>query len=109
MTPPSSRVTPDARPSGSPDVGAPRLLSLRQAAGYLGVSHWSVRDWVLAGYLPVVTLPPLRPRQGERPRKTLRRVVIDRRDLDLFVEQLKDGPGGAQDSEIPCASNRGRK
>jgi hypothetical protein len=67
----------------------PRLLSLRQAAAYLGVSFWSVRDWCLAGYLRTVELPALRPREGERPKDTLRRKLIDRVDLDAFIEQQK--------------------
>ena len=66
-----------------------RLLSLRQAAAYLGVSFWSVRDFVLAGFLPTVSLPPLRPRAGDRQKATLRRVLIDRADLDVFIEKRK--------------------
>lgn len=67
----------------------PRLLSLRQAAVYLGVSFWSVRDFVLAGFLPTVQLPPLRPREGERRKANLRRVLIDQTDLDAFIEKRK--------------------
>jgi len=68
---------------------APRLFDLHQAAVYVGCSYWTVRDWVLAGLIPVVGLPALRPREGERPRKTLRRVLIDRADLDAFIESRK--------------------
>jgi hypothetical protein len=67
----------------------PRLLDLRQAAVYLGCSYWTVRDWVLAGLIPVVELPALRPREGERPRKTLRRVLVDRADLNAFIDSRK--------------------
>ena len=74
--------------SGSSGV-SPRLLNLRQTADYLGCSYWTARDWVLAGLVPVVELPPLRPREGERPRKTLRRVLVDREDLDRFIEARK--------------------
>jgi hypothetical protein len=77
----------------SPRVGvllpSPRLLNLRQAAAYLGVSFWSVRDFVLAGFLPTVSLPPLRAREGERRKANLRRVLIDRSDLDAFSEKRK--------------------
>jgi hypothetical protein len=73
---------------------APRLLSLRQAAAYLGCSYWSVRDYALSGRLPVVTLPPLRAREGERPKDSLRRTLIDVRDLDGFVERCKAGNDG---------------
>lgn len=67
----------------------PRLLSMRQAAAYLGFSFWTTRDYVLQGILPAVNMPPLRARHGERPRATLRRVLIDRGDLDAFIEQRK--------------------
>jgi hypothetical protein len=73
-------------------VVAPRLLDLRQAALYLGCSYWTVRDYVLAGLIPMVELPALRPREGEPPRKALRRVLIDRTDLDAFIDSRKVGP-----------------
>ena len=66
-----------------------RLLSLREAAIVLGVSYWTVRDYVLSGVLRSVTLPPLRPREGARPNATLRRTLIDVRDLDAFIDGLK--------------------
>jgi hypothetical protein len=69
--------------------GMPRLLNLREAARYLGVSYWSVRDYVLAGYVRSIALPPLRPRDGERPKRNLRRVLVDRADLDAFIEAQK--------------------
>lgn len=67
----------------------PRLLNVRQAAAYLGCSFWTARDYVLQGLIPVVDLPPLRAREGDRQRKTLRRVLIDRADLDDFIESRK--------------------
>lgn len=68
---------------------SPRLLNVRQAAEYLGCSSWTTRDYILQGLIPVVELPPLRPRKGERHRKTLRRVLVDRKDLDAFIEARK--------------------
>jgi hypothetical protein len=68
---------------------APRLLNMRQAAEYLGCSFWTARDYILQGLIPVVEMPPLRPREGERPRKTLRRILVDRADLDAFIEARK--------------------
>ncbi len=67
----------------------PRLLNMRQAAEYLGCSFWTARDYILQGLIPVVDLPPLRPREGDRQRKTLRRVLVDRADLDVFIESRK--------------------
>jgi hypothetical protein len=67
----------------------PRLLNMRQAAVYLGCSFWTARDYVLQGLIPAVDMPPLRPRPGDRQRKTLRRVLVDRADLDAFIESRK--------------------
>jgi hypothetical protein len=67
----------------------PRLVDDHGAAEYLGVSRWSVRDWVAAGKLPVVTLPATRPREGERHREALRRILFDLQNLDTFVEEHK--------------------
>lgn len=77
------------QPSGGDVPVEPRLLNMRQAAAYLGLSYWSLRDYVLAGLIPVVEFPPLRPREGDRARKTLRRVLVDREDLDRFIESRK--------------------
>jgi hypothetical protein len=72
----------------------PRLLSMRQAAAYLGFSFWTVRDYVIQGLIPSVDMPPLAPRPGGRRRKTLRRVLIDRADLDAFVaSRRRRSPG----------------
>jgi hypothetical protein len=74
---------------GSTEAIRPRLLSMRQAAEYLGCSFWTARDYILQGLIPVIEMPPLRPREGERPRKTLRRILVDRADLDAFIEGRK--------------------
>ena len=96
-----STVLPGRRSdAGSPAI-TPRLLNLKQAAAHLGVSFWSVRDWCLAGYLPTVELPALRPREGERPNDTLRRKLIDRADLDASIEQQKGGSA----SDIQCSAH----
>ena len=47
----------------------PRLLNMRQAAAYLGCSFWTTRDYVLQGLIPIVDMPPLRAREGDRQRK----------------------------------------
>ena len=80
--PPSLREPP-------PDAPQPRLLNMRQVAHYLGCSSWTARDYVLQGLIPVVDMPPLLARPGERQRKTLRRVLVDRGDLDAFIETRK--------------------
>lgn len=78
----------------TPDTEKPRLLSMRQAAAYLGCSFWTARDYVIQGLLPSVDMPPLAPRRGSRRRKTLRRVLIDRADLDAFIaSRRRRSPG----------------
>jgi hypothetical protein len=79
---------------GQPREGVkPRLLNMRQAAEYLGCSFWTARDYILQGLIPVVDMPPLRAREGDRQRKVLRRVLVDRVDLDEFIESRKRGRG----------------
>jgi excisionase family DNA binding protein len=51
----------------------PRLLGLRQAAEYLGLSTWTVRGLIDAGALPRVQLP-------------VRKILIDREALDRLIE-----------------------
>ena len=67
----------------------PRLLNLRQAGVYLGCSYWTIRDWLLAGHIPTIDLPPLQPRAGDKKKPRLRRVLIDKRDLDAFIDARK--------------------
>lgn len=86
-------VSADQIVSQRTEAVRPRLLNMRQAAAYLGCSFWTARDYVLQGLIPVVDLPPLRAREGDRQRKTLRRVLIDRSDLDAFIESHKRRDG----------------
>ena len=58
------------------DTYQKRLYSIREASSYLGVSYWSVRDLIHAGALHYV--------------KIGRRVLIDLRDLERFVESQKE-------------------
>lgn len=57
-------------------TNGPRLFSLKQAAAYLNVSYWTVRDLVFQGDLPSVRLG--------------RRVLIDRHDLEALIEKSKE-------------------
>jgi excisionase family DNA binding protein len=55
----------------------PRLLSLKKAAEYLGVSEWGMRTIIWNGDIPSVRYP------GGR------KFYIDVKDLDAFVEANK--------------------
>jgi excisionase family DNA binding protein len=60
-----------------------RLMGLKEAAKYLGVSYWTVREIVWSGALPMVKLPN---KNGGQCRK----ILIDRRDLDGLIEKSKE-------------------
>jgi excisionase family DNA binding protein len=52
-----------------------RLLSQKEEAAYLGISYWTLRDLVFRGDLPCVRIN--------------RRLLLDRQDLDAFLERTK--------------------
>ena len=55
----------------------PRLLPLKDAAAWLGLSLWAMRERIWAGSIPVVQFP------GGR------KQYIDTQDLERFIEQNK--------------------
>ena len=67
--------------SAQAGIACKRLLSLEDAAEYLGISYWAVRDLITARTLLPVQLP--------LGRKRVRRVLLDVRDLEKLVEQSK--------------------
>jgi len=60
----------------------PRLLDLKGAAAYLGVSPWTIRDLEANGTLRRVNVP-----LGMG--KDLRKLLFDREDLDQLVDSWK--------------------
>lgn len=54
---------------------APRLLSQQEAAIYLGISYWTLRDLTFRGVFPHV--------------KIGRRILVDRLDLDAYLGRAK--------------------
>jgi len=83
---PRKPVAPDAtaRAAGSPAID-PRLLDVQAAARYLGLSPWTIRDLLAGGKLTRVAIP------GPSGRD-LRRVLVDRLELDRLVEAWKERP-----------------
>jgi len=72
----------------------PRLLSVEQAAQYLGISYWTVREFINDGSVKAVRLPradTLRQRERRALSDTVRRLLLDRNDLDELVERWKRG------------------
>jgi hypothetical protein len=69
----------------------PRVLDAPWSAKYLGVSVWTLYDYVNADLIQPLRYPGLTPREGDRPRFRLRRMLFDVRDLDAFVDRQKGG------------------
>jgi hypothetical protein len=63
----------------------PRLLGLKDAALYLSVSTWTLRDWLARGIVARVEPPGA---DG----KNLERLLFDRLDLDALVDAWKGQP-----------------
>jgi hypothetical protein len=59
-----------------------RLPDLKAAEAYSGISAWTLRDLIASGDLPVVRPP------------RLRRVWIDRADLDRAIAEWKERGDG---------------
>jgi len=55
----------------------PRLLTLKQAASWLGLTVWAIRERIWSGQIPVVRFP-----NG-------RKMYIDTTDLEAFIERNK--------------------
>ena len=78
---------PDSRPgSRRGTASTARLLSLPEAAAYLGLSWWTTRELVMGGTIPAVRLPAPRATHG----RMLRRILIDVADLDALISKWKD-------------------
>ncbi|MFN8624404.1 MAG: hypothetical protein U0587_00210 [Candidatus Binatia bacterium] len=70
----------------------PRLLSVEQAAQYLGISYWTMREFINDSSIKAVPLPrpeTLRQRERRALGDTVRRLLIDRYDLDALVDTWK--------------------
>lgn len=59
---------------------APRLLSQKEAASYLGISYWTLRDLLFRKEIPYL--------------RVKRRLLVDRLDLDSFITRCKNPVGG---------------
>lgn len=77
-------------------ASSPRLMNLRDAARYIGLSYWTLRDYVADGLIPRVSLPCSRRRKagGAIVRRAgdteTRRILVDRSDLDTLIEKCKE-------------------
>ena len=91
IPPPPDKESRAYRSRGEPSdkpllPGVVRLLSLPEAARYLGLSWWTTRELVLGGTIPAVRLPAPRATDG----RMLRRILIDVTDLERLINKWKD-------------------
>jgi excisionase family DNA binding protein len=63
--------------------GEQRLIGANEAAKYLGLSYWTLRELIWSGAVPLVQLPS---KNGGR----LRRILVDKGDLDKLIERSKE-------------------
>ncbi len=56
---------------------SPRLLTLKRAAAFLGLTVWAIRERIWAGHIPVIQYP------GGR------KQYVDTRDLESFIAAHK--------------------
>ena len=70
-------ITEKKTAQGIPYPMPPRLLPLKDAADWIGLTVWGMRERVWAGDIPVVRFP------GGR------KMFIDVRDLEGFIERNK--------------------
>lgn len=78
------------------------MMSLDQAAAYLGVSRWTLEQFIIADQLRVIHPPRPNTAKAMRPRPTrggkpsrpagdrLRRVLVDRVDLDALADAWRN-------------------
>ncbi|NIM96663.1 MAG: helix-turn-helix domain-containing protein [candidate division Zixibacteria bacterium] len=57
---------------------SPRLLPLKQAAEYIGLTTWGLRERIWSGQIPVVKFP------GGR------KIYIDIKDIEAFITANKE-------------------
>lgn len=72
-------------PQADPPALSPRLLDLADAAVFLSVSSWTLRDLLANGTISRVRVPL--PGGGG-----LRKILVDRQDLERVIEVWKDRP-----------------
>ena len=56
----------------------PRLLTLKKAAEYIGLTTWGMREAIWAGLIPVIRLGP-----------SGRKMFIDTQDIEEFIQRNK--------------------
>jgi predicted site-specific integrase-resolvase len=63
----------------------PLVVDIKEAAKAIGVSPWTVRNYIATGLLPRVVLP-----SAKRPGEPSRSVRISVADLEIFVAKYRE-------------------
>lgn len=66
----------------------PLCLSVKEAAASVGVSVWTLRQWIAEGLIPTMRFPSTK--YGGEP---TRRILIAADDLRAFVARFRTGAG----------------
>ena len=77
-----------------------RLLDLADAAAYLGITPWTLREWLHAGLVPIVRITLPHAGRG----RPFRKVLVDIAGLDQLITRSKT-QAGTDDLAI-CAPPR---
>jgi hypothetical protein len=68
---------------------APVLLDVPTAARFLSIGECSIREYAASGVLQPAVLPPLPGREGEAPRRPLKRLLFHIDDLREFAGRCR--------------------
>ena len=87
-----------------------RLLSVTEAARYLGVSYNTMADYLRTRLVPTVELPA-RTEDGGNRGKSRRNRLVDCRDLDALIDERKTvakvGAKAGAGNAVPSGQSRG--
>ena len=72
--PSNQKVEEEARWTSNP---SPRLMTLKQASAFLGLTVWALRERVWRGQIPFLKFP-----EGKK-------IYIDREDIEEFIKRNK--------------------
>jgi len=91
------------------ECGWPRLLDIHLAAAYCSVGERTIEDWLYERILQRVCMPGTILRSKTRgvisgaKKRSIKKVLIDRQDLDLLINQRKGSDSNNPGGHITCS------
>lgn len=82
----------------------PRLLHRAEIGTYLGISTDTADELIAAGIIPTVKVPRASGGSG----RTMRRVLVDRLDLDRLIDEWKSADRNSDEPGAVPVQRRGR-